>query len=206
VAAVLVGVVGAVLVGLTLTAGPAAAHARLVSVTPADGATTRTAPARVVLRFDDRIRAPSVVVVTGPHGRVDHGRTAVLDTMVTVRVAMAGPGRYTVAYRVLSVDGHPVAGQTTFTYRGAAGAGASSTPSAGVPSPSPRGTGAARASSGPAAVLLVLAVVVVLVLAGAARLLVRRLPGARDTGEDHTGAADSRAAGSATADGTRNPP
>jgi methionine-rich copper-binding protein CopC len=200
-----VAAVAAVLAGLTVTAGPTAAHAILVGVTPADGSTTRTAPARVVLRFDEGIRDPSVVVVTGPRGRADHGRTTVLDTTVTVPVSVTGPGRYTVAYRVLSVDGHPVSGRTTFTYRGAAGAGAPSSPSTAVPSSSHRGTGAAREASGPTVLIIALAVVVVLLIAAAGLLLVRRVPGARDTGEDHTGAADSRAAGSATADGTRSP-
>jgi methionine-rich copper-binding protein CopC len=106
-------------------AGPAAAHASLVGVVPADGATVRSAPAEVTLRFDENIRQPSVVVVDGPDGkRVDHGSTTVLNDTASVRVRVRDPGPYTVAYRVLSADGHPVSGRTRFTFRDAQGSAA----------------------------------------------------------------------------------
>jgi methionine-rich copper-binding protein CopC len=109
------------LAGAVLVAAPAVAHAVLVSVSPADGSTLAKAPAQVVLTFDENIRTPSKIVVHRPDGsRVDHGGTHVVDNKVSVAVVLRpvpqDVGRYTVAYRVVSADGHPVAGTRTFRY------------------------------------------------------------------------------------------
>jgi hypothetical protein len=79
------------------------------------------APSEVVLTFDENIRTPSKIVVHGPAGsRVDHGGTTVVVNKVSVDVELRpvprDVGRYTVAYRVVSADGHPVAGTKTFRY------------------------------------------------------------------------------------------
>lgn len=119
-ASLLAGLVAAAL--LLAYAAPAAAHANLLRVTPGDGDTVDTAPTTVTLTFDERMRAPAVVVVTAADGRrVNTGRAVVLDNTTTTRVRVSEPGRYTVAYRVVSADGHPVTGQTTFGFRAAAG-------------------------------------------------------------------------------------
>lgn len=113
------------LAGVLMGAGPAwsfiAAHATLLGVAPAGGSRLTVAPTRVVLTFDDTMRAPSTIVVTGPSGRVDRGPTEVLDNTISVDVALeaepAYVGRYRIAYRVVSADGHPVSGTSTFQYR-----------------------------------------------------------------------------------------
>jgi methionine-rich copper-binding protein CopC len=110
-------------------AAPAAAHANLLRVAPGDGDTVDTAPTTVTLTFDEEMRAPAVVLVTAADGsRVNNGRTVVVNNTTTTRVLVTEPGRYTVAYRVVSADGHPVTGQTTFGFRAAAGASGSNTP------------------------------------------------------------------------------
>ena len=92
-------------------AGPAAAHTELVAAEPPQDATV-TALEVVRLRFTDPLRQEfSTVAVTAADGaRVDSGSTAVTGTEITVPVAVTGGGSYTVAYRVLSADGHPVEG------------------------------------------------------------------------------------------------
>jgi methionine-rich copper-binding protein CopC len=153
-------------------AGPAAAHASLVGQTPAEGSTVRVAPQSVVLRFDESIRTPSAVVVTGPSGaRADRGSAAVLDDTVTVRVVVEDPGVYTVAYRVVSADGHPADGQTSFTFRG---------PGSGAADASSSASGSSRGPS----TGWVLAGVAVVLVAAAALLGVgrRRSPEASDNG------------------------
>ena len=115
--------------GLLLVAGaatvlvgsPAYAHVELVSSTPADGAAVSTAPEQVVLRFSEDVRAPAYVVVSGPDGsRLDDGPAQVVDATVSQALApMTEPGEYSVAYRVVSVDGHPVTGEMSFTLTGA---------------------------------------------------------------------------------------
>ena len=118
VAAAFLAAVFAVTGGLAaLGAAPASAHAHLVRAVPGDGATVTTAPARVRLVFDENVRTPAALVVTGPSGtRVEQGRVQVLDNTASVRVHVMAAGRYTVAFRVVSADGHPVSAQTSFRF------------------------------------------------------------------------------------------
>ncbi len=150
-----------------LPASPAGAHAALVAAAPDDGATLTSAPSRVVLRFDENVRTSSVLVVDGPSGRVSHGPTRVVDDTVGVAVTLAPRpsyvGQYTVGYRVVSSDGHPVAGRTTFRY---APPGVKAAPG----TEEPTGQGAPGGSTG----WVVGGVVVVLLGAGGLLLAARR--------------------------------
>jgi methionine-rich copper-binding protein CopC len=97
-------------------AAPAAAHASLVRSSPADGSSLATAPRIVTLTFDEKIAMPSVIVVTDADGaRVTRGKTSVADSTASTRVSIAASGDYTVAFRVVSADGHPVAGRLRFS-------------------------------------------------------------------------------------------
>nr|WP_232236325.1 copper resistance CopC family protein [Nocardia sp. BMG51109] len=99
-------------------AGPAAAHSTVIATDPADGAQLAAGPARVTVTFNENLQPsfPSLTVV-GPDGnRWDKGSPQVDGPVVGVEVGDLGPvGRYTVAYRVTSADGHPVSGTRTFT-------------------------------------------------------------------------------------------
>lgn len=115
---------GAVVIALltaglaVLGAGPAAAHSILVSVDPADGAQLSTGPARVTFTFNENLQPsfPSVTVV-GPDGNLwSEGQPVVDGPRVSIAVRELGPaGKYTMAYRVTSADGHPVSGTRSFT-------------------------------------------------------------------------------------------
>ncbi|MFQ6148177.1 copper resistance protein CopC [Streptomyces seoulensis] len=113
---------GAVLVLLLLgAAGPASAHAALRSGDPAGGAVLKAAPRAVTLTFtesvgllDDSFR------LFGPDGR--RVRTAEPrhapgrpDTAQVAFPAGSGEGTFTVAWRVVSADSHPVSGAFTFS-------------------------------------------------------------------------------------------
>lgn len=130
------GAVVAVLV-LLATVGfalPAAAHASLIGSDPADGATLATAPARVTLTFDDTLEdLGAVVTVTGPDGAEYQAGDAVVDgvTLSTAVQPLPAAGTYSVAYRVVSDDGHPVEGQLRF----ALAAAPASTPAGPATSP-----------------------------------------------------------------------
>jgi copper resistance protein C len=103
----LLGVVGA---------APASAHASLVRSSPADQSSLPTAPTTVTLTFDENIRMPSVVLVTNADGAsVVQGRTTVVDNIARIPVSTGPSGDFTVAYRVVSADGHPVSGRLSFS-------------------------------------------------------------------------------------------
>jgi copper transport protein len=109
----------AVVLGL-LTVATAWAHAELRRAEPAPGAVIQTAPARVRIWFTEPIIAPpNALQVTGPDGRrVDHGdaHTAVDDTTaLEATVGTGGDGTYSVGWRAISADGHPVSGSYQFS-------------------------------------------------------------------------------------------
>lgn len=110
----------AAVVGLGLSALPAAAHASLLSSTPEEGATLEEAPAEVVLEFDDDLHAEftQVAVLDQNDGHHEQGDPEIDGGRVTQAVGQLEPGDYRVSYRVGSADGHPVSGVITFTVTG----------------------------------------------------------------------------------------
>ncbi|MQY26964.1 copper resistance CopC family protein [Nocardia aurantia] len=112
-------VAGLLFGGLAVSAaGPAAAHSIVVSTDPADGAQLDTGPAQVSLTFNENLQTgfPALTVV-GPDGNLwSKGQPAISGPVISVPVGELGPpGKYTVAYRVTSADGHPVSGTRSFT-------------------------------------------------------------------------------------------
>ncbi|MCX4096581.1 copper resistance CopC family protein [Nocardia sp. alder85J] len=112
-------VAGLLLGGLAVTAaGPAAAHSIVVSTDPVDGAQLDTGPAQVSLTFNENLQTsfPALTVV-GPDGNLwSKGQPTITGPVISVPVGALGPaGRYTIAYRVTSADGHPVSGTRSFT-------------------------------------------------------------------------------------------
>ena len=101
------------------TASPASAHARLISTDPPGGATLDEAPDSVRLTFSETIETTFAgVQVFGPdRERVESGEARVQGERVVVPLDddLAG-GRYTVVFRIISGDGHPVRSQFRFTY------------------------------------------------------------------------------------------
>ena len=116
-------------------AGPAAAHNVLTSSDPTNGSTLQAAPTTVRLTFDQPVQDfEPVVTVIGPDGnRYESGAPVVDSTVVTAAVsALPVAGAYSIAYRVVSADGHPVEGEIKFELAegavGGAGTGAVSEP------------------------------------------------------------------------------
>ena len=116
-AGLLLAWIGVLAVAQLAAAGTAAAHAELVSTTPADGARLTTAPAEVSLRFTETVR----LVDGGLRLLDDSGDevtteepTAAGDTVRWAMPADLPDGRYLANWRVVSADGHPVAGAFAF--------------------------------------------------------------------------------------------
>jgi methionine-rich copper-binding protein CopC len=112
--------VAALLLAVPDRPGTSEAHAALVSSVPAARATVTAPPPRVVLTFNERLEPAyarvSVWDLAGAQvdlkdGAVDPGNPKVLG----VSLLPLAPGRYTVRYRVLSVDGHLVEAAFPFT-------------------------------------------------------------------------------------------
>lgn len=113
-----VAVVLAVGAALLFGAAPAWAHSQLEGSSPADGTSVATPPPRVSLTFNEDVQ-PGFTVITliGPDGKDYHrGDVTETDQTVTVGALPLGPaGVYQIGYRVVSADGHPVSGKTSFT-------------------------------------------------------------------------------------------
>jgi hypothetical protein len=113
----------AVLVGVLLLAPELGwAHAYLVKSSPARGAVVTRPPIQVQLWFNERIEGAfsRLSVVDRDGRRVDPGDVRVGPDdpkRLSVDVPSLAPGTYTVRYRVLSVDGHIVESQFSFTVR-----------------------------------------------------------------------------------------
>ena len=104
--------------------GAAPAHSQLVGSEPGRNATVTRSPERVKLWFSERIEsAYAKLSVWSEAGKqVDAGDAAVAPdgpALLSVSTPGLGPGRYTVRFRVLSVDGHVVESSFGFTVKAA---------------------------------------------------------------------------------------
>jgi methionine-rich copper-binding protein CopC len=100
----------------------AGAHAYLVKSVPAGRATLYSSPGKIQLWFNERLESKySSASVYGPDGqRVDAGDAQVSaedPKQLSVALKQIPAGRYTVKFRVLSVDGHVVEQSFPFTVR-----------------------------------------------------------------------------------------
>jgi copper resistance protein C len=129
------GVLGTVILASLVIVGlavPAQAHVELVRSSPADGALLSSAPAEVVLTLSEEASSGgTLIAVAGPDGApVTVEPTEVSGTVVSAALPpLPDRGTYTVAYRVVSGDGHAVSGSIRFTV-GDASDVSSSAPSA----------------------------------------------------------------------------
>ncbi|MEU1288744.1 FixH family protein [Kitasatospora sp. NPDC005856] len=114
-------VLGALLALMLASAGPASAHAILDSTDPAQNSVIGTAPQAVTLTFSESVSlSGDSVRVLDPNGKaVDTGNPAHADGKGnTARVGLQSGlanGTYTVAWRAVSDDSHPVGGAFTFS-------------------------------------------------------------------------------------------
>lgn len=113
---------GTLLTALFLaSAAPASAHAALRGSDPADGAVLKSAPGSVTLTFtesvgllDDSFRVYDPTNHRVTTGAAEHG-PAGADTARITFPKKLGTGTFTVAWRVVSADSHPVSGALTFS-------------------------------------------------------------------------------------------
>ncbi|MBQ1025239.1 copper resistance CopC family protein [Micromonospora sp. C95] len=172
---------------------PAYAHNALRKATPAQDAELKKAPTRITLEFLQKLN-PSFTTITlsdADKQQVATSEPKVSGTKGTVTIDQSlANGVYTVAYRVVSTDGHPVQASYKFTVADpTATADPSPSPTASEPASSPSASpsaeptasaaaaspAASSSSGGPGtAVLLAGGGILLALVAGAVVLLLRR--------------------------------
>lgn len=181
--------VAALGLGLAL-APPAAAHDSLVASDPTADAVLGSAPSDVSLTFSGELLDVGATVMVVDSAGTDHAGAPVVDgPRLTTPLGALPDGSYTVRWRVVSSDGHPISGIIPFVV----GSPSMTPPAAATPAPDASGTpdaapgapGAPEAGGLPAAVrplvvggLGALAGVTLLVLVRVAAALRRRSPAA----------------------------
>ncbi|TDC92940.1 copper resistance CopC family protein [Actinomadura sp. 7K507] len=178
----------AVLLVLVVSATPAAAHDTLTGSSPKEDATVE-APSEIVLTFSGSVRLPRVIVTDASKKEYQAGEPEAVDNKVTAALGSAPPnGEYTVAWRVVSSDGHPIQGTYTFTVEGAPaaspgdGPSAPSSAAAEPPAPEPSATNAAGTgdSGGSSGWLWIGLIALVIAAAAGAVAWFRRSPASGD--------------------------
>jgi len=116
-----------------LPASAASAHSALVESSPAAESTVTAELAEVTLTFNEEVLdlggagSSSTVEVTDAAGLHYEAGCAASDVRtVALPVALGAAGEYTVAFSVVSADGHRVEDAFAFTYQPPAGAAAAS--------------------------------------------------------------------------------
>ncbi|MEU8820759.1 copper resistance CopC family protein [Actinoplanes sp. NPDC048796] len=108
----------AALVAVLLPGTPAWAHTQLVATSPAREAVLTKAPEAITLEFSQRLNPSfTTIALSDAARRQIAASTPAVDTAKGTIVPREplGNGTYTVAYRVVSVDGHTVQGSYVFT-------------------------------------------------------------------------------------------
>ena len=110
-------IAAAILTATALSIAPAAAHATLQSSDPAENSVLDAAPDEVTLTFNQSVSQNfATVTVVGSDGMDWAASDPVVDgSTVTVDLdGLGAGGDYTIGYRVVSADGHPITGSIPF--------------------------------------------------------------------------------------------
>ena len=101
---------------------PASAHTSLVSSLPESGAVLNEVPSEVRLKFNEDLllidtKNPNRIEVINGIGQVVSGMTMVdgPEIYTPLDLSFEPSGEYTVKYRVVSADGHPIEVEYQFT-------------------------------------------------------------------------------------------
>lgn len=94
----------------------ASAHAALVAVEPVSGSMLASAPKAVELRFNEAVTPGAIQLIDGAGRARDDVRVSASGETISVAMPPDLPqGTAVVSYRVISQDGHPVAGSVIFS-------------------------------------------------------------------------------------------
>jgi copper resistance protein C len=109
------------LLATLLFASPAKAHDLLIEIEPAAGAIVTESSFEAKLTFNNPLLVvageTNAEVSTKPAGStewVNHD-LAIAGAVLTAQVSLSEPGQYDLRWKVVSSDGHPISGESTFT-------------------------------------------------------------------------------------------
>jgi len=138
---------------LALPVGPASAHDELISTEPTADAVLDAPPTEVALEFTaDLLAISPTIVLSGQAGLVPLDAPAVVGPRVSVPVPADLPaGDYTVVWRVVSGDGHPIQGSFGFSLRGTSATASASSSIAPTSTPTPIATPTSTSTPTPSA-------------------------------------------------------
>lgn len=106
---------------LSLGGLPAQAHSQLTDANPRPNTTITSSPGKVVLTFNEELidlggRSNVISITNSKNQRVRTGETLIIDNRLEAPLGQRlGAGRYTVWWRAVSADGHPISGRYNFT-------------------------------------------------------------------------------------------
>lgn len=119
-------------------AAPASAHDAAESSSPAQGATVATLPEKVSVTFNkDPLALGSQIQVKDAAGvNWAEGPVEIVDNVASQKLRAGAPaGEFTVVWRVVSSDSHPIEGTFSFTATAAAAGSGSASPAPGSSAP-----------------------------------------------------------------------
>ena len=104
-----------------LFAHPAKAHDMLIDIEPAAGAVITEATFEAKLTFNNPLlvvegetNAELATKLVGSEDWINH-EVVVADQMLTSQISLSEAGDYDLRWQVVSSDGHPISGESTFT-------------------------------------------------------------------------------------------
>lgn len=174
----ILALLGALAVVAASSMTPALAHDALESSQPANGAKLNAAPSEIVLTFEGEILngIASVAALNSDGKQVPLTDPTVGKTVVSVPWPTGTPpGSYTVAWRIVGSDAHPISDTFDFSYTSASStpAAPASSAAAATPDPTPTSTTSSTSSAAPLVVGVGILIGLV-VLGGVIALVVRR--------------------------------
>ena len=106
------------------SASIAEAHSTLISSFPKKGTTLGTLPKLVTLTFNEKllilgVENPNSLSVASSSGKsITTGPVEVSGNKISISLkSIESFGKFTITYRVVSADGHPISGKYFFTVR-----------------------------------------------------------------------------------------
>lgn len=182
-------------VALGLSAAPAGAHSALIDSTPREGQTLTTAPTTIELTYNGDVQDVGAFVALrdADDEVVAELKPRISGAVVTAQIPTTlAAGRYSVVWRVVSADGHPIQGAIPFSVEDATptaspSASASPTPESAEPRTETDQADASGDDDSEDAPVLVIALAAVAAVAalGTAVLVARRRDSTRtDATED----------------------